>query len=437
MNYTEAIDSLYSLRLFGTKFGLENSFRLANLFGNPQKHLRFIHVAGTNGKGSTCAILESIYRSAQFKTGFFTSPHLVSFTERVQVCRSPISEENVAALTSKVFNIIQAENADNPDREQWEFRPTFFEVITIMALIHFVESRCDLVIWETGMGGRLDATNIVTPLAAIITNVQLDHETWLGSTTAEIAREKAGIIKPGVPVITGCTDPAALQVIRETSKGHHSPLRIPGDARQKEAAAAGLQLPGAHQLANAACALETVDILQPILPVSKSSITKGLHEVTWPGRLQLLSYQGRQILLDGAHNPDGAQTLRKAILAQYSRREIALVLGLFKDKAWQRICQILIPLARKVYLTPVESERSANPAEVENFCRQVNPNAEINSYASLPDALNAALANNFVVVSGSLHLVGEAMQALGVSPFTRSERSLNEWSAVRPAPEKS
>jgi dihydrofolate synthase/folylpolyglutamate synthase len=153
--------------------------------------------------------------------------------------------------------------------------------------------------------------------------------------------------------------------------------------------------------------------------------------------LQLLSYQGRQILLDGAHNPDGAQTLRKAILAQYSKREIALVLGLFKDKAWQRICQILIPLARKVYLTPVESERSANPAEVENFCRQLNPNAEINSYASLPDALTAALANNFVVVSGSLHLVGEAMQALGVSPFTRSERSLNEWNAVRPAPEKS
>src|SRR5437867_642282 len=168
MSYGEAIAYLYSLRLFGTKFGLENSFRLAELAGNPQQQLRFVHVAGTNGKGSTCAMLESIYRAGGLKTGLFTSPHLVSFCERMQVNRTPVSEDEVVRLVSEIQPLLKDFSA--------EAHPTFFEVITIMALQYFAEQNCDLVIWETGLGGRLDATNIVTPLASVITNVQYDHE---------------------------------------------------------------------------------------------------------------------------------------------------------------------------------------------------------------------------------------------------------------------
>src|SRR6188474_1169273 len=174
MTYPEAIDFLYSLQLFGTKLGLENTFALARLNGNPHEKLRFIHVAGTNGKGSTCAMLESIYRAAGLRVGLFTSPHLVSFRERIQVNRQLISEEEIVRVVSE----IQPWLAAFPPEQH----PTFFEVVTVMALRYFAEQKCDLVIWETGLGGRLDATNIVTPLASVITNVQFDHQQWLGDT---------------------------------------------------------------------------------------------------------------------------------------------------------------------------------------------------------------------------------------------------------------
>src|SRR4051812_48986369 len=172
MTYQEAIDFLYSLRLFGAKFGLENTLRLAELAGNPQANLRVIHVAGTNGKGSTCAMLESIYRAAHLRTGLFTSPHLVSFCERLQVNRVPIPESEVARLVSDLKPLLE--------RFPAEGHPTFFEVITVMALKYFVAQKCDIVLWEVGLGGRLDATNIVTPLVSVITNVQYDHQEWLG-----------------------------------------------------------------------------------------------------------------------------------------------------------------------------------------------------------------------------------------------------------------
>src|SRR2546421_1160738 len=218
MTYPEAIQFLYDLRLFGLKLGLENTFRLAALAGNPQERLRFIHVAGTNGKGSTCAMLESIYRTAGLKTGLFTSPHLVSFCERIQVHRQPISESDVVRVLSELRPLLQKFSADA--------HPTFFEVITVMALKYFAEANCDLVIWETGLGGRLDATNIVTPLASVITNVQFDHQQWLGESLAKIAFEKAGIIKPGVPVISAADSPEALQVIEQIARERNSPLKL-------------------------------------------------------------------------------------------------------------------------------------------------------------------------------------------------------------------
>src|SRR6266487_3702447 len=210
MTYPEAIQFLYGLRWFGLKLGLENTFKLAALAGNPQDRLRFIHVAGTNGKGSTCAMLESICRAAGLRTGLFTSPHLVSFAERIQVDRQPISQQEVVRLVEELRPLLKT----FPSLAH----PTFFEVVTIMALRYFAEAQCDIVIWETGLGGRLDATNIVTPLASVITSIALDHEKWLGSTLREIAREKAGIIKPGVPVITSAAPGNGLEEIQQTAR---------------------------------------------------------------------------------------------------------------------------------------------------------------------------------------------------------------------------
>src|SRR5437899_8980527 len=199
MTYTEAIQFLYSLRWFGTKLGLSNTLKLAEFAGNPHYQLRFIHVAGTNGKGSTCAMLESIYRKAGLRIGLFTSPHLVAFGERIQVNRQLISEAEVVRLVSELQPMLAKFSSDE--------HPTFFEVVTVMALRYFAAQKCDLVIWETGLGGRLDATNIVMPLASVITNIHYDHQQWLGDTLASIAAEKAGIIKPGVPVSTDTDQP--------------------------------------------------------------------------------------------------------------------------------------------------------------------------------------------------------------------------------------
>src|SRR6266446_8216948 len=206
VTYSEAINFLYGLRWFGMKPGLANTLKLAALAGNPHHHLRFIHVAGTNGKGSTCAMLESIYRAAGLRVGLFTSPHLVSFGERIQVDRRVIAADEVARAVSELQPLLETFPRDA--------HPTFFEVVTVMALRYFAEQKCGLVVWETGLGGRLDATNIVTPLASVITNVALDHQQWLGDTLAKIAFEKAGIIKPRVPVISARQNPDAEQVIR-------------------------------------------------------------------------------------------------------------------------------------------------------------------------------------------------------------------------------
>src|SRR3954466_9299082 len=219
MTYADAINFLYGLRWFGTKFGLSNTFKLAALAGNPQHKLRFIHVAGTNGKGSTCAMLESVYRAAGLRVGLFTSPHLVSFRERVQVNRQFISETDVVRLVSAMrescseFPLQAVSGSAKAGTPNEDVGPTFFEFVTVMALRYFAEQKCELVIWETGLGGRLDATNIVMPLASVITNIQFDHQQLLGHNLVNIAAEKAGIIKPGIPILTAAAEPEALRVI--------------------------------------------------------------------------------------------------------------------------------------------------------------------------------------------------------------------------------
>ena len=292
VNYPEAIQHLLELNLFGTKLGLDNPRRLATRAGSPHERLRFIHVAGTNGKGSVCAMLESIYREAGLRTGLFTSPHLVSFRERIQVNRELIPEETVASLAAQLRDFA----AKFPKGQS----PTFFEVVVVMALCHFAEQACDIVLWETGMGGRLDATNIVTPLAGVITNIGLDHTRWLGKTHAAIAAEKAGIIKPHIPVLTTAGQPEVLAVIRAEAAKHSAQLIELGQTEE----IAELPLNGRHQQTNASLARAVVERLQAELPVAPGVIRNGLAKVHWPGRLQAVRHGEQTVMLDGAHNAE-------------------------------------------------------------------------------------------------------------------------------------
>jgi dihydrofolate synthase/folylpolyglutamate synthase len=418
VNYSEAIQFLYGLQMFGTHFGLENSLKLAELAGNPQKKLRFIHVAGTNGKGSTCAMLESIYRAAGLRVGLFTSPHLVSFRERIQVNRQLIPESEVVRLVEELC----AANKDN--------ETTLFEFATVMALKFFAEQKCDLVIWETGLGGRLDATNIVTPLASIITNIAFDHQQWLGDTLEKIAAEKAGIIKLGVPVITAVDEPEALSVIEKVAGERKSQLTKVGKPSTCSLQLA-IPLIGDHQKSNAALALATVEVLRKQVPVAEEKIREGLATVNWPGRLQLIVRGGQKFLLDGAHNVAGAETLRAALGNYFAMDKPAIIFGVLADKSWPGICRLLSPLAAKIFTVPVASKRTAAATELADYFRVLNPALEVVALKSLAAALNACKDEPFVVITGSLYLVGEALERLEATPGIGSERGLNEWTAAK------
>ena len=403
MTYHEAIEFLRSLQLFGAKLGLENTLRLAERAGNPHHQLRFIHVAGTNGKGSTCAFLESIYRSAGFRVGLYTSPHLVRFGERIQVNRQLIPEDDV----SRLAELAREWTRDIP--------ATFFEVVTVMALQYFAERKCDLVIWETGMGGRLDATNIVTPLASVITNVALDHQQWLGHTAEEIAREKAGIIKPGIPVFTTSGSPEIIRIAKE--KG--SPLTLVGPSMAPDVT---LSLRGAHQKLNAALAAAATRVF----PVADEHIRRGLATADWPGRLQVVERTGQTILLDGAHNVAGVQALCAEIATGFPNRSPVVIFGALRDKNWPEMLRLLAGVASGVVIVPVKTERSLDPLEA----AALHPDAAVSG--SIQQALGLVADEPFVVVAGSLYLVGEALEALRLFCAPSSpERALNEWNAQR------
>lgn len=424
MTYAEAIQYLYGLQWFGTKLGLENTRALADLCGAPDKQLRFIHVAGTNGKGSVCAMLESVYRHAGLRVGLFTSPHLVAFGERIQINRQMISEADLVRLVT----FMQGKLKELPTDQH----PTLFEFVTVLALLYFAEQKCDLVIWETGLGGRLDATNIVTPLASVITNIAFDHMQWLGDTLAKIASEKAGIIKPNLPVLTAADAPEALNVIRETAAQKQAPLSIIGAA---EISAFNYQLAlfGEHQKQNAALALAVVQELQELLPVNKMAITQGFATVHWPGRLQLVTLANNQrVLIDGAHNEDGIMLLCETLRTQFTAEKPALIMGALADKDWRQMCRLIAPLASEIHLVPVSSQRTSAPADLAAACQMANPCAMIHIYETLSQALAATSQKPFRLITGSLYLVGEAMEQLGIAAVpSRDERALNEWGTKR------
>jgi len=397
MTYPETIEFLYGIRLFGQKLGLETMNELLRRLGNPHHDLRFIHVAGTNGKGSVAAMTHAVLTHAAYKTGLYTSPHLVSFCERFQINGTPITETDVVRHVELLRPVLD-QTTGRP--------PTFFEVVTAMALNYFREQRVDVVVWETGLGGRLDATNVVTPLVSVITNIAHDHMQYLGHTLHEIAEEKSGIIKPGVPVVTASRDEEALSVIRRVCAQHGCALtEVTGPLDYD------VPLLGDHQRWNAATAVAALQASG--LRVTPSQLRGGLRHTRWPGRFQIVS-RHPVVVLDGAHNSAAAETLAVTLRQQFGSRRFTLIVGVLRDKNYDQMCGILAPLADRIYCVPVNSERTSDPAELARWCRQANPAAEVIVSGSLVEAYERAITRreDVILITGSLFLVGEAFARL-------------------------
>ena len=419
VTYSDTLAYLQRLGQFGFNPGLEKTRKLAELVGNPQLSLRFIHVAGTNGKGSTCAMLENIYRQTGLKVGLYTSPHLVRFNERIQVNRVPIPDDALIRLVDQLKLSIEKLAPD--------LQPTFFEFTTVIALAWFAEQKCELVIWETGLGGRLDSTNIVTPLASVITNIGLDHQHILGKTLAAISFEKAGIIKPGVPVTTATADHAALEVIRFKANEMDAPL-IVVDAAAVRRLDIRPGLRGSHQHTNAALAAATVRLLRFALPVTDEQLRLGLETTVWPGRLQRVQRGNSLWFLDGAHNLDGIRTLAAFLQQQESGNRPTLILGMLTDKDWKEMVRELVPLAGRIITTPVGSIRTVSSEDLRSACVATGLGRPVRAVQGVAEAIKAVQSDPFVVVTGSLYFIGEFMEALGLEPTAaNAERGLNEW----------
>lgn len=386
----EALAWLEASQRFGIKLGLENARRLLHELGRPETGLKFFHVAGTNGKGSVCAMLDAVLRQAGFRTGLYTSPHLVDFSERIRVQGEPIGED---ALREGLARLRQISSA-------WDHAPTFFELATALAAWHFAREGCEWVVWETGMGGRLDATNVVMPEAAILTPVGFDHEKWLGSTLAQIAFEKAGIMKPGRPAVSAPQAPEAAEVFRARAAEVGARLDFVEDIWQGP-----LGLPGAHQRANAALAARALEAVGLDLPWE--TLAAGLAGTRWPGRFQITE-QGW--VLDGAHNPHAAEALAAAWRERFGGGCAVLLFSCLADKDVRAMARVLEPLAVECHLAPLATPRAAALETLRAAWR-------IPTLVH-PDVREAVAALRTrpqrVLVTGSLYLVGEVLETLGL-----------------------
>jgi dihydrofolate synthase/folylpolyglutamate synthase len=407
INYREALSWLYSLQRFGIKLGLENIQRLLEELSKSHilqlAHWKVVHVAGTNGKGSVCAIIDSICRAEGYRTGLFTSPHLVTFRERIRVNGDMISEDAVANGLTTIRNLVA----------NWDPHPTFFEVVTALALKHFSDTRVKIVILETGLGGRLDATNAVQSDVSVITPIDFDHEKWLGKTIPEIAAEKAGIIKPGVPVVSAAQRPEAEKEIRARAAECEAPLQFATNSYDKTPIA----LAGANQKQNAALAIAALDAAK--IDVDDSSIARGLASIDWPARFQRWD---ERTIIDGAHNPAAVRALAETWRQMFGDQRATLVLAVLSDKDLRGICEALAPIASSVLLPKIRSERAAEPEELANVLANIAPRLPCSMTPSVDGALTLARAKpNLILITGSLHFAGEVLAHLRGEPAAFEE----------------
>ena len=417
MTYKEALAWLYSLQRFGIKLGLENIQRLISELRINLDRAKVVHVAGTNGKGSVCAMVDAICRAAKYRTALFTSPHLVTFRERIRLNRMMISEEEVATSLTNIRDLV----AD------WDPHPTFFEITTALGLKHFADAKADVVVLETGLGGRLDATNAVPSNVSVITPIALDHEKWLGDSIEKIAGEKAGIIKARTPVISAPQLPAAEKVLRARAMECDAPLQFVNQPYDKSPIA----LRGEHQKLNAAIAVAAInafsklDGLKPSslsatpINVDQAMIASGLAAVEWPARFQCWD---DRIVIDGAHNPAAAKVLAKTWRGIFGDQHATVILAVLSDKDLRAICQALLPIADAFVLPRIQTERGADPSGLAKVIGEISPSLPCSIAPSIGEALDIARAKpNPILLTGSLHFAGEALAFLRGQPAAFEE----------------
>ena len=429
LSYKQALVWLYSLQRFGIKLGLENTERLLRELhiglGSPLPALsdsrmgasravsgaspetsaaaKVIHVAGTNGKGSVCAMIDSILRAQGYRTGLFTSPHLVTFRERIRVNGEMVTEEAVASGLTAIRDLVN----------DWDPHPTFFEVTTALALKCFSEAKIDTVILETGMGGRLDATNAIQSDVSVITPIDFDHEKWLGQSLGEIAAEKAGIIKREVPVVSAAQRQEADEAIRTRAAECEASIKYVTASYDKTPIA----LAGSYQKENAALAIAALRAAK--IDIDESAIMRGLANVEWPARFQRWD---ERTIIDGAHNPAAAHVLADTWREFFSDQRATLILAVLSDKDLGGICETLAPISDYVLLPRIRSERAAAPEELAKVLAATAPSLPYSIAPSIADALNRARERpNPILLTGSLHFAGEVLAHLRGEPAAFEE----------------
>lgn len=421
MNYEEALEFIHGTYRFGSKLGLENIKDLLQRLGNPHERFRAVHVAGTNGKGSVTSMLAHVLHEAGYRVGMFISPYLERFTERIQVDLKEIEPHELARITERVKEKVVEMVSEGKNH------PTEFEVVTAIGFTYFAERQVDCAVVEVGLGGRLDATNVVNPLVSVITSISYDHMDVLGDTLEKIAAEKAGIIKQGRPVVTYPQHPEVISVIRRVSRERCAPLfEVDEESIEVVASQVGRQvfnysfggekfsnvvirLTGRHQILNAATALTAVAVLRREgIAIPDDAVYRGMERAVWPGRLEVVRRRP-YVILDGAHNESGAQVLASAIKEYYDGKPVTLVIGMLKDKDADAIVKHLCPLAESVIVTKPDSPRAMEPDElaikVRGYCPDVTVESDIEKAVAM--GLKRVAEDGVLLFTGSLYLIGK------------------------------
>ena len=443
--YESAVNNLLALGhelASNRKFDLAHMRRLAEALGNPQRKLQSVLIAGTNGKGSTAATLASIVQTAGYRTGLYTSPHLLRVNERIQINQEPISDAEFAVIYDRVERCAE----ELVDRGELPWHPSFFEMLTAMAFEYFASAGVELAVLEVGLGGRLDATNIIDPLISVITDIDFDHQNFLGNTLPEIAREKAGILRPKGTVVLLPQHPIVNETLgkeimardaRAVSAVKYMPSMTPVADDEMNYSAAGdnqftlavmdkeikvdFPLPGRHQLRNLALAISAAEELNKFgFQISAQDVEKGIRSTTWPARFQVIPAADGfpEVVLDVAHNPAGAWALRSALSTFYEGRPLTFIFGVMRDKAIAEIADIIFPLADRVIATHAENPRAASPQQIAEL--GAHAQTEILQAKSVPEALERAStlagSKGVIVITGSIYIVGEALGILARKP---------------------
>lgn len=413
MNYPATKEYLFSLKGKGSKYGINRMRLLVEKLGHPERAMRIIHVAGTNGKGSVSAMCEAICRAAGYRTGLYTSPHLVRLGERIQVDRRIVSEEEIIAYTAELKRVAEEIEQESPGDH-----PTFFECMTAMAFLHFRKQAVDVAVIEVGLGGRLDATNVVEPLVSVITSIGLDHCQQLGYTLPEVAREKAGIIKPGRPVVLGRMGPEAREAIVAIAQDRGSPwVTVEERLGEDSSSWPTTILEGEHQRANAAAASLVFETIRDKLAVPTEAVEQGLARVEWAGRWQTRSYGGKRLIFEAAHNPQGAEALGRQLaklVAETGVRPLVAVGALGEARAEALLGEIARH-ARAIYLFEPNQARATPEAllrkSIPGSFRGVVEGRQVDQAFSSGQC-NLGEVGDTIIVTGSLYLIGEVLEQL-------------------------